>query len=710
MSAASFIAKTTKVSVQNINQTLHLLKDGATVPFISRYRKEVTGNLDEVVVGNIKKAWESYEQLEKRKGFILKNLLEQEVLTESLKKTIHATDSIVQLEDLYAPFKKKRQTKATVAREAGLEPLAKIIIAQRETNIKYRASKLIKGKITTEIEAIQGAQYIIAEWISEHKLVRSQLRKLYERTATISTKVVKGKEKEDKALIYESYFDRTESLGRCPSHRVLAMMRAENEGIVRLKIAVDTDIALEKIARYFITSTNHECTKLIEIAITDSYKRLLAPSMATEALQNAKLRADTTAISVFVENLKQLLLAAPLGEKKILALDPGFKSGCKLVCLDAQGNLEHNETIFPHAPQKKINEAIKKIKALVNAHKVEAIAIGNGTAARETEHFIRKIPFTTNIKVFMVNESGASVYSASPIARAEFPDYDVTVRGAVSIGRRLADPLAELVKIDPKSLGIGQYQHDVNQQFLKQELDATVERCVNAVGVNVNTASESLLSYVSGIGPKLAKSIVQFRTEHNGIISRKQLLKVKGLGAKAYEQSTAFLRIKNSKNPLDNSAIHPERYPIVEKIAKDLGTTIENLIGNKVLINNIRLNAYCSNTIGMPTLNDIKEELKKPGLDPRKAIKLFRFDETIKSISDLKIGMKLPGIVNNITNFGCFVDIGIKESGLIHVSKLANTFITNVNEVVHLNKQLEVTVIEVDVVRKRIQLSLIGDN
>ncbi len=708
MNAVDFITKASRLSTNNVDRTLRLLQDGATVPFISRYRKEATGNLDEVAVETIKKNWEAFQQLEKRKESILKALIEQNVLSQNLKESIHSSSTLIQLEDLYLPFKKKRQTKATIAREAGLEPLAKIIMAQRETNIDYLSTTYIKGKITSKEEAIIGAQHIIAEWVSEHKAVRVQLRGLYERNATITTKVVKGKEKDEKSFVYEPYFNSSESLKKCPSHRMLAMLRAEKEGIVRLKIVVDKETALDKITRYIISSNNNNvCTPIILTAISDSYTRLLTPSIATEALQNAKLRADTTAISVFTENLKQLLLAAPLGEKRILALDPGFKSGCKLVCLDAQGNLEYNNNIYPHAPQKKTTEATKKIIHLVKTYQIEAIAIGNGTAARETEHFVRNISFDRDIEIFMVNESGASIYSASPIARAEFPDYDVTVRGAVSIGRRLADPLAELVKIDPKSLGIGQYQHDVKQELLKQELDTTVERCVNTVGINVNTASQPLLSYVSGIGPKLAKNIVDFRAKNNGITSRKQLKKVKGLGAKAYEQSAAFLRIKNAKNPLDNSAIHPESYPIVEKIAMDLNTTVQNLIGNKALIDTIAVKEYVSDTIGALTLNDIKEELKKPGLDPRASLKRFRFDESIKSIADLKTGMKLPGIVNNITNFGCFVDIGIKESGLIHVSKLANAFISDVNEIVKLNQQLQVTVLQVDVDRKRVQLSLI---
>ena len=707
MLAVDFIVKTANLPQKSVTNTLKLLQEGATVPFISRYRKEATDNLDEVAVEAIKKNWEAFQGLQKRKESILKSLVEQQALTDKLRKTIELVDNLTQLEDLYLPYKKKRQTKATVAREAGLEPLAKIVMAQRENDLLYKAGQFVKGKITSEKEALLGAQHIIAEWVSEHIGVRNSIRRLFERSAQISTKVIKGKETDEKALTYEPYFDREESLSRCPSHRLMAMMRAEKEGVVRLKITIDKEQALEKIDRYFVTSNNEACTDVIFAAIADSYTRLLAPSMATEALQKAKQKADETAVTVFAENLKQLLLAAPLGEKRILALDPGFKSGCKLVCLDAQGRLTHNETIYPHPPQKKITEAINKVKSLVEVHKIQAIAVGNGTAARETEDFVRSIPFSSDVQVFMVNESGASIYSASPIARAEFPDHDVTVRGAVSIGRRLADPLAELVKIDPKSLGIGQYQHDVNQQLLKQELDVAVEHCVNAVGINVNTASESLLSYVSGIGPKLATNIITFRSENNGIHSRKQLQKVKGLGAKAFEQSAAFLRIKNGENELDNSAIHPERYQLIKKIANDLKVSTNDLIGNKELVDKIELNKYISEDIGMLTLKDIQKELRKPGLDPRAALKLFQFDASIKSIADVKVGMKLPGIVNNITNFGCFVDIGVKESGLIHVSKLANAFVKDVNEVVKLNQQLMVTVIQVEESRKRIQLSLV---
>ena len=707
MQGLSFITKATSLPEVGVKNTLSLLQEGATVPFISRYRKEATGNLDEVAIEAIKKNWDVFQTLEKRKETILKALVEQEVLTDKLKGNIQKAQSLTEVEDIYLPYKKKRQTKATVAKEAGLEPLAKIIMAQRENDLQYKAGQFVKGKITSEKEALLGAQHIIAEWVSEDTKTRNSLRRLFKRKAVVTTKVVKGKETDKESLVYEPYFDRSENLDRCPSHRLLAMLRAEAEKVVRLKVSVDKDEALDHIDRFFVTSNNVACTDVIFAATADSYSRLLAPSMANEALQIAKQKADEVAINVFSENLKQLLLAAPLGEKRVLALDPGFKSGCKLVCLDAQGTLIHNENIYPHPPQNKIAEASKIVKSLVKKYNIEAIAVGNGTAARETEHFVNKIDFDEDVKVFMVNESGASVYSASSIAREEFPDYDVTVRGAVSIGRRLADPLAELVKIDPKSIGVGQYQHDVNQQLLKQELDTTVVHCVNAVGINVNTASEYLLSYVSGVGPKLAKNIVDFRTSNKGITSRKALKKVKGLGAKAYEQSAAFLRVKNGEEALDNSAIHPERYTLVSQMAKEAGVSVKELIGNTAELDKIKLDQYIDQEVGLPTLKDIIKELKKPGLDPRAQIKHFKFDETISSIADVRSGMKLPGIVNNITNFGCFVDIGIKESGLIHVSKLANAFISDVNEVVKLNQQLEVTVIEVDEKRKRIQLSLI---
>ena len=707
MQAIDFIQKELSFDVKAISNTLSLLQEGATVPFISRYRKEATSNLDEVAIESIKKSWEAFQVLEKRKQTILKALTDQQVLTDKINEAIIRATSLVTLEDIYLPFKKKRQTKATIAREAGLEPLAKIVMAQREADLEYRAAQYIKGKITSVEEALQGAQYIISEWVSEHSGVRNNLRRLFESKATLKSKVIKTKEKDPKSLVYEAYFDFEEPLRRCPSHRLLAMLRAEKEGVVRLKVSVDKEVALEKIDRYFVTSNNEECTDVIFAAIADSYSRLLLPSMANEALQTAKLKADHTAVEVFSENLKQLLLGAPLGEKRILALDPGFKSGCKLVCLDAQGNLKYHQNIYPHPPQNKVEEAASTIQKLVSSYNIEAIAIGNGTASRETEQFVKGIKFESEVQVFIVNESGASIYSASAIARQEFPEHDVTVRGAISIGRRLADPLAELVKIDPKSLGIGQYQHDVNQQLLKQELDTTVAHCVNAVGVNVNTASESLLSYVSGIGPKLATNIVSFRTQQKGINSRKDLKQVKGLGAKAFEQSAAFLRVIHSHHPLDNSAIHPERYNLVAQIAKDVNLGLTELIGNKEAVNQVQWSKYVSAEVGLLTLKDIQAELKKPGLDPRQQLKLFAFNEDIQKISDVKTGMRLPGIVNNITNFGCFVDIGIKESGLIHVSKLASSFVKDVNKIVHLNQQLEVTVISVDESRKRIQLSLI---
>ncbi len=707
MTEINFIKNQSGLAEKNISNTLELLKEGATIPFISRYRKEKTGNLDEVEISAIKKEWENFLAIEKRKEGILKSIEEQGALTDTLKTKIEGTFDLTTLEDLYLPYKKKRKTKASVARENGLEPLAKIIMAQRENDLEYKANQFPNNNVANSKEALLGAQHIIAEWVNEHTGVRNNIRKLFQRKATISAKVVKGKDKLPEAKVYEMYFNHEENLNRIPSHRLLALLRAEKEEIIRLKTAVDKEEALDKIDPFFVKSNNEACTDIIFDAISDSYTRLLAPSIATETLQEAKQKADQTAIDVFAENLKQLLLAAPLGEKRILGLDPGFKSGCKLVCLDAQGKLLHNENIYPHPPQSKTNEAIKKIKSLVNAYDIEAIAIGNGTASRETERIVKKVPFDKDVQVFIVNESGASVYSASSIARAEFPDYDVTVRGAVSIGRRLSDPLAELVKIDPKSLGVGQYQHDVNQTLLKAELDTTVMHCVNAVGINVNTASAPLLSYVSGIGPKLAENIVNFRTEQKGISSRAQLKKVKGLGAKAFEQGAAFLRIKDGEHPLDNSAIHPERYKLVERIAKDLKVSVSDLIGNSELVNRISINSYVSDDVGLPTLNDIKKELKKPGLDPREGIKIFSFDESLKTISDVKIGMKVPGIINNITNFGCFVDIGVKESGLVHISKLANQFVKDPNEVVKLNQQVIATVTSVDEERKRIGLSLI---
>lgn len=707
MQIISFIAKQIPVSEKQITKTISLLNDGATIPFIARYRKEMTGDLDEVAIGEIVKYKAAFEALEKRKESVLTSIKEQDALTPELQKRILLAETLTEVEDLYLPYKKKKKTKATVAKEKGLEPLAKIIMQQREEEILFVASKYLNDVVTSEEEALQGARDIIAEWINEDEKIRNGLRRLYQRKATITSTVIKTKKEDENAQKYQQYFDWEEPLHKCPSHRLLAILRAENEKIVRAKITVPEEDALDIIDGVMIKTNVEACTDHMFLAISDAYKRLLAPAISTEIVNQFKEKADDNAINVFAQNLKQLLLASPLGQKRILALDPGFKSGCKVVCLDEQGDLLHNENIYPHPPQRETTVAIKKIRSLVNAYKIEAISIGNGTAARETEAFIKKIPFEKPIQVFMVNESGASVYSASKIARAEFPDYDVTVRGAVSIGRRLADPLAELVKIDPKAIGVGQYQHDVDQTKLKNELDTVVMSCVNSVGINVNTASVPLLSYVSGIGEKLAENIVTYRSENGALKSREELKKVPRLGSKAYEQAAAFLRITSPKNPLDNSAVHPERYQLVSKMAKDTGVPISELIGNREAISKIKLQSYITEEVGLPTLTDIVKELEKPGVDPRKKVTVFEFDPNVKSIADIKPGMKLPGIVNNITNFGCFVDIGVKESGLIHISKLANEFISDVNTVVQLHQHLMVTVTEVDISRKRIQLSLI---
>lgn len=707
MHIASYIGHRISVSEPQIKKTLSLINEGATIPFISRYRKEVTGNLDEIAIADIVKYKTIFEALQKRKESILNTIKEQNALSPELEQKIRLAETLVQLEDLYLPFKKKRKTKASVAREQGLEPLAKTLIRQQEEEVLFEASKYINGDIVNEEMALQGARDIMAEWINENEKVRNRLRGLYQRKAAIRSTVIKTKKDEETAQKYRDYFDWEESLSRCPSHRLLAILRAENEKMVKIKIQVPEDDALDIIDNVIIKTNVDACTSHVFLAISDAYKRLLAPSIATEVLKQAKEKADDSAIHVFAQNVRQLLLASPLGHKRILALDPGYKSGCKLVCLDKQGGLLHNETIYPHPPQRETKGAIKKIRSLVNAYKIEAIAIGNGTASRETETFIKKIPFDTSIQVFMVNENGASVYSASKIGRAEFPHHDVTVRGAVSIGRRLIDPLAELVKIDPKAIGVGQYQHDVDQQKLKNELDTVVMSCVNSVGINVNTASAPLLSYVSGIGEKLAESIIAYRTKNGVLHSREELKKIPRLGEKAFEQAAAFLRVTTSQNPLDNSSVHPERYRLVSRMAKDVGVSLEKLIGDTEKIGKIKLRNYVTEEVGLPTLTDIVKELEKPGVDPRKKAAIFEFDSNVKTISDIEIGMKLPGIVNNITNFGCFVDIGIKESGLIHISKLANEFISDVNSVVGLHQHLMVTVIDVDIQRKRIQLSLI---
>lgn len=706
MNIHSYIQSQTQLPEKSIVATLELLDEDHTIPFIARYRKDKTGNLDEVAIEQIVKLKNAFEAIVKRKESILSSIEEQNALTPELKTKIEASFDLNELEDLYLPYKKKRKTKADTARENGLEPLAKIIMAQNAEDIEFIASKYLNDKVQNEDEAISGAEDIIAEWINENIYIRKNLRRLFQRKAVISTKKAKKIEDEEKAQKFEQYFDWNESLNRVPSHRLLAMLRAEAEGFVKLNIEIEKEEAIEFIENSVIKN-NNDTKKYLKRAIADSYKRLLEPAISNEVLQEAKAKADATSIGVFAENLKQLLLSSPLGEKRILAIDPGFRTGCKVVCLDEKGDLLYNETIFPHAPQNESAIAMKKIRSMANAYNIEAIAIGNGTASRETEFFIKKIAFDKPVQVFVVSEAGASVYSASKIARDEFPNYDVTVRGSVSIGRRLSDPLAELVKIDPKSIGVGQYQHDVDQTKLKEELDNVVVRCVNAVGVNLNTASKSLLSYVSGIGEKMAENIVNYRSEHGAFSSRKELKKVPRLGEKAFQQAAAFVKIHNAENPLDNSAVHPEAYPIVEKMAKDLGVSVTSLIGNKEKISAIPLEKYITNDIGILSLKDIVKELEKPGLDPRKEAKVFDFDPNLRTIDDVKIGMVVNGIVNNITNFGCFVDIGIKESGLVHISQLKEGYVSDVNEVVKLHQHIKVKVVEVDVARKRIQLSMI---
>lgn len=706
MTSTSYIQKTLQIPEHSISATLKLLNEDCTIPFISRYRKDATGNLDEVQIEQIAKLNNQFEELIKRKESILKSIEEQHALTPDLKQRIETSFDIQELEDLYLPFKKRRKTKADAAKEKGLEPLAKIIMSQKAGNLDFLASKYLNDSVATEEEALQGARDIMAEWINENMYVRKNLRRLFQRKAVIISKVVKAKKEDEAAQKFAQYFDWEENLNRIPSHRLLAMLRAEAEGFVKTSVNIDKDEALDLIENAVIKS-NSECADQIALAIKDSYKRLLEPAISNETLQEAKQKADIKAIDIFSENLRQLLLAPPLGEKRILAIDPGYRSGCKVVCLDEKGDLLHNETIYPHAPQNETGMAMKKIRSMVNAYNIQAISIGNGTASRETEFFIKKIAFDTPPQVFVVSEAGASVYSASKIARDEFPNYDVTVRGAVSIGRRLSDPLAELVKIDAKSIGVGQYQHDVDQTLLKNELDTTVMKCVNAVGINLNTASKSLLSYVSGIGEKMAENIVNYRAENGAFEDRKQLKKVPRLGEKAYQQAAAFIRIANGKNPLDNSAVHPEAYPIVEKMAKDLGIKTIDLIANKEKIALISPEKYVTETVGILGIKDILKELEKPGLDPRKAAKIFEFDPSVKSIKDLKTGMILPGIVNNITAFGCFVDLGIKESGLVHISQLKNGYVSDVNEVVKLHQHVQVRVTEVDEARKRVQLSMI---
>ena len=699
----SLISKALNLNTNNVENTIKLLQEGATIPFISRYRKDITGGLDEVAVESIKSQYDNYKELEKRKKFIIATITEQEKMTPELSKKIEACWNSTILEDIYLPFRPKRQTRAEAARKKGLEELATWLIKQQTGSPNAKAKAFITDEVETIDDALKGASDIIAEWVNEDAQARQEVRKIYERKAEITSKVIKGKEEEGEK--YTDYFDFTALLSRCPSHRLLAIRRAESEGVLRVTIAADDEYCIDRLVHRFVHNSS-EAAVYVEAAVADAFKRLMKPSMETEFANRSKEKADDEAIAVFAENLRQLLLAPPLGQKRVLAIDPGFRSGCKVVCLDEQGNLLHNETIYPHPPKKEYKQAGNKVVMLVSTYKIDAIAIGNGTASRETEQFITNLRYEKDVKVFVVSENGASVYSASKIAREEFPEYDVTVRGAVSIGRRLCDPLAELVKIDPKAIGVGQYQHDVDQTKLQKSLDQTVESCVNLVGVNLNTASKHLLVYVSGLGDSLAQNIIDYRTENGPFKSRRELLKVPRLGAKAFEQCAGFLRIPNADNLLDNSAVHPEAYPVVEKMANDLNCTIEELIHNKSLREKIDANKYITETIGRETLYDILKELEKPGRDPRSKVETFEFNPDVKTITDLREGMVLPGIVTNITNFGCFVDVGIKENGLVHISELANRFVSNPTEVVSLHQYVKVKVLSVDKDRKRIQLSI----
>ena len=708
MDKIQFIQQNISLQEKQINAVLQLLSEDCTIPFIARYRKDKTGNLGEVEIEQIQRLSKNFDEIQKRKESVLKSIEEQEKLTPELRAKIGQSFDLQEIEDLYLPFKKRRKTKADAAKEKGLEPLAKIIMAQKNSgDIEQTAQNYLNKEVSSVEEALQGARDIIAEWINENIFIRKNLRRVFQRKAVISSKVVKTKKEEEEAQKYAQYFDWSEPLNEIPSHRFLAMLRAENEGFIKVNIDIDKDEILTFMEGSLVKTASPSCAEQIILAAQDAYKRLLEPSISNEILQEAKLKADEKAISIFSENLTQLLLAPPLGEKRILAIDPGYRTGCKVVCLDEKGDLLHNETIYPHAPQKETAVAMKKIRSMVEAYHIEAISIGNGTASRETEFFIKKIAFDRPLQVFVVSEAGASIYSASKIARDEFPDYDITVRGAVSIGRRLSDPLAELVKIDPKSIGVGQYQHDVDQTLLKEELDSTVVKCVNSVGININTASKSLLSYVSGIGEKLAENIVAYRTENGAFVDRNQIKKVPRLGEKAFQQAAAFIRIKDGKNPLDNSSVHPEAYKIVEKMAKDLGVKTIDLIANEEKIKQISPEKYTTEDIGILGIKDILKELLKPGLDPRKTSKVFEFDPNIKTFEDLKSGMVLPGIVSNITAFGCFVDIGIKENGLVHISQLKDGFVSDPSEVVKLHQQVKVKIIEIDTERKRIALSMV---
>ncbi len=707
---SQMIATALKLPVHRVENTLKLLQGGATIPFISRYRKEATGGLDEVQIGDIHTRYEKLCELAKRKEMVLSTIEEQGKLTDTLRERISNCWDATELEDIYLPFKPKRKTRAEAARQKGLEPLAMLLLMQRENNLSARVGQFVKGDVKDEEDALKGARDIIAEQVNEDERARNLIRNQFSRQAMITSKVVKGKEKEEAALKYRDYFDFCKPLKKCTSHRLLAIRRGEAEGILKVSITPDDEsVCTERLERQYVHG-NGECSAQVAEAVNDAYKRLLKPAIETEYSALSKEKADEEAIRVFAENLRQLLLAPPLGQKRTMGIDPGYRTGCKVVCLDAQGTLLHNEAIYPHPPKSETALAGRKLVKLVEQYKIEAIAIGNGTASRETERFVTSQRYDREVQVFVVSEDGASIYSASKIARDEFPEYDVTVRGAVSIGRRLMDPLAELVKIDAKSIGVGQYQHDVDQSKLKASLDQTVESCVNLVGVNVNTASKHLLTYVSGLGPTLAQNIVDYRTENGAFHSRKELLKVPRMGAKAFEQCAGFLRIPQADNPLDNSAVHPESYAIVEKMAKDLKCSVADLIKNKELRRQIDIKNYVTDTVGLPTLTDILQELDKPGRDPRQKIQVFEFDKNVQTIDDLREGMELPGIINNITNFGCFVDIGIKENGLVHISQLADKFVSDPTTVVSMHQHVRVRVLSIDHERKRIQLTMKGLN
>lgn len=704
---ANIIAKKLNLNGRYVENTLQLLEEGCTIPFISRYRKERTGNMDEVQIAAISEANDKLKDIDKRKETVVKTITEQGKMTDELQRRIEDCCDANELEDIYMPFKPKRRTKAQMARELGLEPLSVILMMQRESNPEAAAKRFVKEGVKDVAAAIKGAQDIIAETVSEDERSRQQVRSAFRREAIISSKVVKAKADTEEAAKFSDYFDFSEPLKRCSSHRLLAMRRGENEGILRISISADDEGCIDRVKRFFIRGYG-KCSSLVGEAVEDSYKRLLKPAIETEFANLSKEKADEEAINVFTENLRQLLLSAPLGQKWVMGVDPGFRTGCKVVCLDEQGNLLHHEAIFPHPPVNKPQQAAQQVEKMVERFNIEAIAIGNGTASRETTAFIKSLHFNHDVKQFVVSEDGASVYSASKTAREEFPDEDVTVRGAVSIGRRLMDPLAELVKIDPKSIGVGQYQHDVDQTKLKKSLDLTVESCVNTVGVNLNTASQHLLTYVSGLGPTLAKNIVEYRKENGAFTSRAQLKKVSRLGPSAFEQCAGFLRIPGAKNPLDNSAVHPESYKIVEQMAKDCHCTVSDLIKDKKKRESIDIKRYITDTIGIPTLTDIIKELEKPGRDPREQIEAFEFDKNVTTVDDLIEGMILPGIVTNITNFGAFVDVGVHQDGLVHISQLADRYVSDPTQVVKLHQHVKVKVVEVDRKRNRISLSMKG--